>query len=80
MGAERIFAMVFHVAMSLFLLYGIRKKTVLPLIAAVVIHGAYDGMLGILSGVFHVGLFGLELYLGIIAILMLLFIVKLRKL
>lgn len=65
-GVERIFAMMFHVGATLFISYGIRKKkSGRYTIIAILLHTLLDAPIVILPQVFGIGALGLELYLAI---------------
>lgn len=61
-GAERLFAMAFHVGASLLILHGVRTgRGAWYWILAVALHGVLDAAVVILPIVFGVGVLGLEL-------------------
>lgn len=65
-GAERLFAMAFHVGASLLILYGVRTgRGVWYWLLAVVLHGVLDAAVVILPAVFGVGVLGIELYAAV---------------
>ena len=63
-GAERIFAMMFHVGASLLLMYGVK---------AVALHTVLDAAVVILPSVFGVGVLGIEVYAAALGGMTLLF-------
>lgn len=66
-GAERIFAMAFHIGAGLLVLYGVRSGRVVRYWAlAVALHTVMDAAVVILPAVFGVGVMGLELYAAVL--------------
>ena len=66
-GAERLFAMAFHVGASLLILYGVRTgRGLWYWILAVALHGVLDAAVVILPAVFGVGVLGLELCVAVV--------------
>lgn len=66
-GAERIFAMAFHIGAALLVLYGVRAGRGFRYWAlAVVLHTVMDAAVVILPGVFGVNVMGLELYAAVL--------------
>ncbi|MCI9142927.1 MAG: YhfC family intramembrane metalloprotease [Lachnospiraceae bacterium] len=62
-GAERIFAVAFHVGASLLIMYGVREgKALWYWILAVALHTVLDAAVVILPRVFGVGILGIEFY------------------
>lgn len=62
-GAERIFAIAFHVGASLLMLYGVGREKALRFWAATVaLHAVLDAAVIILPAVFGAGVLGLEIY------------------
>lgn len=62
-GAERIFAMVFHIGAALLVMYGVRAgRGFRYWFLAVALHTVMDAAVVILPAVFGVGVMGLELY------------------
>lgn len=62
-GAERLFAMAFHVGASLLVMHGVRTgRGLWYWILAVALHGALDAAVVILPAVFGVGVLGIELW------------------
>lgn len=71
-GLERISAMMFHVGASLIVLYGIRvHQSVRYTLLAILLHALLDSMLVILPAAIGLGTMGLEIYVMVIAILVL---------
>lgn len=71
-GLERISAMMFHVGASLIVLYGIRvHQSVRYTLLAIILHALLDSMLVILPAAFGLGTMGLEIFVMVIAILVL---------
>ena len=79
-GIERISAMIIHIGLSLIVLYGIRAKKLIYLGIAILIHTIVNAPLVILPAVFNVGILGIELYILMCALVLLLFIFKSKKL
>lgn len=66
-GAERLFAIAFHVGASLLVMYGVREGRALGYwIAAVALHTVLDAAVVILPTVFGVGGLGIELYAAVV--------------
>ncbi|HBA48137.1 MAG TPA: YhfC family intramembrane metalloprotease [Lachnospiraceae bacterium] len=62
-GAERIFAMAFHIGAALLVMYGVRAgRGFRYWLLAVALHTVMDAAVVILPAVFGVGVMGLELY------------------
>lgn len=73
-GAERIFAMMFHVGASLLLMYGVKAgKALRYWAAAVALHTVLDAAVVILPSVFGVGVLGIEVYAAALGGMTLLF-------
>lgn len=79
-GWERVFAFVFHLGMSIFVLYAVRSKKTIFLLYAIFIHAAYDFIAVLLTNVWHANLFAVEGYVFIIAVLSVIFIIKSKAL
>ena len=66
-GAERIFAMAFHIGAALLVLHGVRTGRGFRYWAlAVALHTVMDAAVVILPGVFGVGVMGVELYAAVL--------------
>lgn len=66
-GAERIFAMAFHIGAALLVMYGVRAGRGFRYWAlAVVLHTVMDAAVVILPEAFGVGVMGLELYAAVL--------------
>lgn len=77
---ERISAMTFHVGATMMILAGFRKNQKLRfLLAAVLLHAALDASVGILPAAFGVSAIGLEIVVGVFALVMLLYTIWSRK-
>lgn len=73
-GAERIFAMAFHIGATIIVLYGIREqKSIRYTLLAILLHGLLDSMLIILPAAIGLGNFGLEVYVMIASLITLTF-------
>lgn len=79
-GWERVFAFVFHIAMSIFVLYAVRSKKKMFLLYAILIHAANDFIAILLGNVLKLNMFLVEGYVLIIAILVVIFIIKSKAL
>lgn len=65
-GAERIFAIAFHMGASLLVMYGVRKKKALRYwAAAVALHTVLDAAVVILPGIFGAGVPVIELWAAV---------------
>ncbi len=74
-GIERIFAMTFHVAASLMVLYAVRTKKYRYLFYSILIHGIIDSSIGFIKDIARI-----EIFVAVIAVLTLAFIIiKIRK-
>lgn len=79
-GLERIFTLIIHIGLTLVVLYGIREKKLIYLGLAILIHTIVDSPVVIFPKVFGVGIIGIETWVGIIAIIIFIFIIKSRRL
>lgn len=75
-GIERIFAITIQIALTLLVLYGIRKRKLIYLGIAILMHTIIDSPVVIFPKVFGVGMVGLEVFVGISAIVAMIFIIK----
>lgn len=75
-GVERIFAITIQIALTLLVLYSIRKRKLIYLGIAILMHTIIDSLAVILSKVFGIGIAGIEIWAGISAIAALIFIIK----
>lgn len=75
-GIERIFAITIQIALTLLVLYGIRKRKLIYLGIAILLHTIIDSPIVILPKVFGIGIAGIEIWAGISAIAALIFIIK----
>jgi uncharacterized membrane protein YhfC len=74
-GLERIFAMTFHIAASLIVLYGVRNKKRRYLFYAILVHGILDSSIGFIK---NIAVF--EAWAGVFAVILLVLIVmKIKK-
>lgn len=73
-GLERLFAMTFHVAASLIVLYGVRNKKYIYLLYAILLHGIMDSSIGFIKNVAII-----EAFVAVLAFVSLFFIIKLIK-
>lgn len=74
-GLERIFAMTFHIAASLIVLYGVRNKKRRYLFYAILMHGILDSSIGFIK---NIAVF--EAWAGVFAVILLVLIVmKIKK-
>ena len=76
-GVERIFAMTVQVALSILVLYGIRKRRFGYVLLAVALHCVLDSPLALLTQNF--GMLGTELYVMLCAVASLVYILYSRK-
>ncbi len=76
-GVERIFAMTVQVALSILVLYGIRKRRFVYVLLAVALHCVLDSPLALLTQKF--GMLGTELYVMLCAVVALVYILYSRK-
>lgn len=77
-GVERVFAMIIHIGLSVIVLYGIRVKKLRYLGLAILIHTVVNAPIVILLQVFGVGVLGIEFYILICAVVMLLLTFKFK--
>ncbi|WP_160685443.1 YhfC family glutamic-type intramembrane protease [Clostridium sp. C2-6-12] len=75
-GIERIFAITIQIALTLLVLYGIRKRKLIYLGMAILMHTIIDSPVIIFPKVFGMGMLGLEVFVGISAIVAMIFIIK----
>jgi uncharacterized membrane protein YhfC len=74
-GLERVFAMIFHIAASLIILYGVRNKKYRYLFYAILAHGILDSSIGFIKNIA-----ALEAWIGAFAVFLLVVIIrKIRK-
>lgn len=71
-GLERLFAIAFHTGASLIVMCGIRKRKVLFLLAAILLHTLLDAAVVVLPAVFGTGIVGVETFAAVMAALTLL--------
>lgn len=79
-GLERIFALTVHVGCTLIVLYGIKKRKMIYLGLAIVIHAAIDSATVILPQILSIGNVGIEVFVGFCALMLLIYIIRSRKL
>lgn len=77
-GIERLFAMVLHVALSVFVMYGVAHKKPLWVVLALLLHTATDAAIGLIPLVGG-GLFAIEATLILFALLSALLALGLRR-
>jgi uncharacterized membrane protein YhfC len=70
-GLERIFAMIFHIAASLIVLYGVRNKKRRYLFYAILAHGMLDSSLGFIKNIAVI-----EAWVAIFAVTLLVLIIR----
>jgi uncharacterized membrane protein YhfC len=70
-GLERIFAMIFHIAASLIVLYGVKNKKRRYLLYAILAHGILDSSLGFIKNIAVI-----EAWVGTFAVILLVLIVR----
>jgi uncharacterized membrane protein YhfC len=74
-GLERIFAMTFHIATSLIVLYGVRNKEYRYLFYGILVHGILDSSIGFIK---NIAVF--EAWIGAFAVtLLVLIVMKIKK-
>lgn len=78
-GLERIFTLIIHIGLTLVVLYGIRKRKLIYLGLAILIHAIIDSPIGIFPQL-GIGSVGIETWVGIMALILLIYIIKSRKL
>lgn len=71
-GAERLFAITFHVGASLLVMYGVRKQKPRFLLAAILLHTLLDAAVVILPAVWGAGIAGIEICAALVAAITLL--------
>jgi len=77
-GLERIFAITIQIALSIVVLYGVRKKNFLYLLLAILLHGVVDSPL-VYMMIKGVSIVWCEAFVFVCALVGLLFIFKARK-
>lgn len=75
-GIERIFAIIIQIALTLLVLYGIKKRKLIYLGIAVLMHTIIDSPIVIFQNVFGIGIAGVEIWVTISAVAALIFIIK----
>ncbi|OVE66730.1 hypothetical protein CCS79_17275 [Clostridium diolis] len=75
-GVERIFTFIIHAGLTLIILHGIKKNKFIYLGLAIFIHTIVDSAVVILPKVFNIGIIEIELFIGMLALLILIYIVK----
>jgi len=78
-GLERIFALTAHVGFTLIVLYGIKKGKLIYLGLAILVHAIVDSTVAIFPKIFGIGIIGIEVFIGISAIMFFIYIIKSRK-
>ncbi|MFQ9978604.1 YhfC family intramembrane metalloprotease [Clostridium cadaveris] len=79
-GIERIFAMIIQIGFSILVLYAVKKRCFKYVVLAVFLHMLVDSPIVILTSVFGVSVIGIEVFIGIMAILSVVWIFKSRRL
>lgn len=79
-GIERIFAMLIQIGFSILVLYAVKKRCFKYVILAIFLHTVVDSPIVILTSVFGVSVMGMEVFIGIMAILSAVWIFKSRRL
>ena len=77
-GLERIFAIALHLALSILVLYAIRKNKFTYVLYAILIHAAINFLPALYQAGTLTNLLVIEIFLGFIAILSIVFIVKMK--
>lgn len=77
-GLERVFALALHLALSILVLYAIRQQKFIYVIYAILIHAAINFFPALYQAGTITNLLVMEVFLGIIAVLSILFIVKMK--
>lgn len=67
-GMERLFAMTFHVGASLLVMYGVRRRKLIFLLAAILLHTLLDAAIVILPAVWGTGIAEIEVYTALMAV------------
>ena len=78
-GIERIFAFTIQIALSILVLMAVRKRSALILIAAILVHMIIDAPVVIFPQVFGWNIYNTEIFVGVIAVLALVFIILSRR-
>lgn len=77
-GIERVIAIIIHIACTLIVLYGINKRNNLYLLLAILIHGAIDSTVGLLS-MYRLSIYAIEGVLVVISLIFLVYIFRSKK-
>src|SRR5699024_1620619 len=80
-GIERLFAMLFHIGLSLLVLRSVRERRGLYLIVAILLHGFVNSLVGIVPLIFAPGhsLFVIELSLVITSVSLFIYTLYLHR-
>lgn len=76
-GIERVFAICFHIAMSILVLYGVRKRNIAYTLFAVLLHGLVDFGVVIIAGNF--GIVWGEVFMFVVAAVSVVYIVLMKR-
>lgn len=76
---ERIFAIICHVGLSLIILYGIKKRKLIYLGLAILIHTVIDSSIVILPKALGIGIIGTEIFIAIQALMFFIYIIKFKS-
>ena len=77
-GLERVFALALHLALSILVLYAIRQQKFMYVAYAILIHAAINFFPALYQAGTVTNLVGIELFLGVVAVLSVVFIVKMK--
>ena len=77
-GLERVFALALHLALSILVLYAIRQQKFMYVVYAILIHAAINFLPALYQAGTVTNLVVIEIFLGVIAVLSVVFIVKMK--
>lgn len=76
-GIERVFAICFHIAMSILVLYGVRKRNIAYTLLAVLLHGLVD--FGVVTIAGNFGIMWGEVFMFVVAAAGIVYIVLMKR-
>lgn len=76
-GIERVFAICFHIAMSILVLYGVRKRNIAYTLLAVLLHGLVD--FGVVTIAGNFGIIWGEVFMFVVAAASIVYIVLMKR-
>lgn len=76
-GIERVFAICFHIAMSILVLYGVRKRNIAYTLLAVLLHGIVD--FGVVTIAGNLGVLWGEAFMFVVAAASIVYVVLMKR-